>query len=125
MACILTIALVGADPVHPTDPRMHQTVCSGRPCRPGEGNLKGYGHWYQPYEDLPIPKELIKTAPHSAVPTGHYAALVKTGWRVQQDKFVVLAVADYDFRELAEVAVAGLELRSSRRSQQQSPDPIV
>ena len=31
---------------------MHKTVCDGRTCRPGEGNLKGYQHWSQPYEPV-------------------------------------------------------------------------
>ena len=27
----------------------HAIECDGRPCRPGEGNLKGYRFWGQPY----------------------------------------------------------------------------
>jgi hypothetical protein len=27
----------------------HATLCAGRPCRPGEGNLRGYKMWVQPY----------------------------------------------------------------------------
>ena len=27
----------------------HAIECEGRPCRPGEGNLKGYRFWGQPY----------------------------------------------------------------------------
>ena len=30
-------------PLFPT----HATTCSGRPCRPGEGNMKGYQMWNQ------------------------------------------------------------------------------
>ena len=33
-------------PIFPT----HTTSCGGRVCRPGEGNLKGYTMWFQPYE---------------------------------------------------------------------------
>ena len=30
-------------PLFPT----HTTICGGRPCRPGEGNMKGYQMWSQ------------------------------------------------------------------------------
>ena len=30
-------------PLYPT----HSTTCNGRPCRPGEGNMKGYQMWNQ------------------------------------------------------------------------------
>lgn len=39
------IAAAARMPWFPT----HATVCDGRPCRPGEGNIKGYRMWGQPY----------------------------------------------------------------------------
>ena len=46
----------------------HATVCNGRPCRPGEGNMKGYQMWSQasfPPElyPEPQPRPLARGAP--------------------------------------------------------------
>ena len=56
---------------------MHKAVCDGRPCRPGEGNRRGYTHWKQPYQppDEAHVRSLSKKTPHS--PTGpQYDSLV-------------------------------------------------
>ena len=39
-------------PLWPT----HATTCSGRPCRPGEGNMKGYQMWSQVSSRPPQPE---------------------------------------------------------------------
>ena len=39
-------------PLWPT----HATTCSGRPCRPGEGNMKGYQMWSQVSSHPPQPE---------------------------------------------------------------------
>ena len=81
---------------------MHKTVCDGRPCRPGEGNLKGYAHWKQPYE--PPAEGIVKTLSKRPVhePTReHYASLIDAATSVQSGGLVLLAAADFDYRELA------------------------
>jgi hypothetical protein len=95
---------LGATTVH-TGP-LHKTDCGGRVCRPGEGNLKGYQHWSMPWEPPPIDslsklaaREWGKGAPF---PARFYEPLVSVAARVQQDKIVIFAAADFDFRELAE-----------------------
>ena len=86
---------------------MHATICGGRACRPGEGNLKGYQHWMQPYEQLPLDRSLAQTAPHgwgrgSPFPASHYAELVAGARRAAASAgYVALAAADFDYRELA------------------------
>jgi hypothetical protein len=91
---------------------MHTTVCGDHTCRPGEGNLKGYAHWKQPYESPPL-TGLTKYAAHgwspragaaarSAFPSDKYTSLVAAAQRVQQRQFVAMTVADFDFRLLAE-----------------------
>uniref|UniRef100_A0A7S0L4Y5 Nucleotide-diphospho-sugar transferase domain-containing protein n=1 Tax=Coccolithus braarudii TaxID=221442 RepID=A0A7S0L4Y5_9EUKA len=77
---------------------MHRTVCEGRPCRPGEGNLKGYHHWSQPYEP-PSDEGKIRYAPFGV---GDYAPLISRARAVAREGFVVFAAADYDYREMVE-----------------------
>ena len=84
---------------------MHTTVCEGRVCRPGEGNLKGYQHWSMPWEPPPI-DGLLKM-PQSwgrgeSFPTSRYTSWVAAAKAQQRDNLVVFAAADFDFRELAE-----------------------
>eukprot|EP00322_Chrysochromulina_rotalis_P018224 CAMPEP_0115839308 /NCGR_PEP_ID=MMETSP0287-20121206/6186_1 /TAXON_ID=412157 /ORGANISM="Chrysochromulina rotalis, Strain UIO044" /LENGTH=395 /DNA_ID=CAMNT_0003292879 /DNA_START=57 /DNA_END=1244 /DNA_ORIENTATION=+ len=81
-------------PWHPT----HSTICADHPCRPGEGNLKGYKMWGQPY----IHREAwvqsrLRHWPHTPDPQ-HYTSLVKQARHVASES--VLAAADYDFREI-------------------------
>ena len=88
-----------------TEP-LHKTMCGGRPCRPGEGNLVGYEHWKMPWTPPPI-DGLTKTAPRgwssgAPFPTIHYAALIDQARRVAIDDQVIFAAADFDFRELGE-----------------------
>ena len=64
---------------------MHTTVCGDHTCRPGEGNLKGYKHWSQPYEPAPL-AGLSKRAAHgwskgSAFPSDKYTGLVAAALR--------------------------------------------
>ena len=80
---------------------MHKLDCGGRPCNPGEGNLKGYKHWSQPYEDTPLSATLLKHPPHT--PNGpHYEALIEAARNVHRRKFVIISTADFDYRFLAE-----------------------
>ena len=80
---------------------LHRAICDNRPCRPGEGNLVGYEHWKQPYE-LPSAASLAKRPPHGPA-SPLYAELVTVAKRVQSSRaFVLLTVADFDFREVAE-----------------------
>lgn len=83
----------------------------GRPCRPGEGNLKHvrestphgwrYKQWTQPY----IHRESwvqsrSRSMPHAPDPKTHYAELVREAKRVQSGGLVVLTSGDWDYREL-------------------------
>ena len=80
---------------------LHRAICDNRPCRPGEGNLVGYEHWKQPYE-LPSAASLAKRPPHGPA-SPLYSELVAVAKRVQSSRaFVLLTVADFDFREVAE-----------------------
>jgi len=55
---------------------LHKFECGRRPCRPGEGNLRGYDQWTQPYApiDEAALKNLSKGPPHRARGP-HYDAL--------------------------------------------------
>jgi len=79
---------------------MHKTVCDGRPCRPGEGNLKGYEHWKQPYEPPSLVGRPKKTPPLELF--DHSALVAAARPLAQAHRFVVFAAADYDYREMAE-----------------------
>lgn len=87
-----------------TEP-MHKVMCGDRYCRPGEGNIKGYEHWKQPYEP-PSEEGLTRNLPHGVLAKAgvpfHYASLLATASKVQQDGMVVFCAADFDYRELAE-----------------------
>ena len=79
----------------------HRTLCNGRLCRPGEGNLDGYKMWSQPY----IHREAwvqsrLRRWPHPPDPERHYSDLVRHARRVQRDNLVVMAAADFDWREI-------------------------
>ena len=85
---------------------LHTTRCGDRVCRPGEGNLKGYGHWVQPYEHTDVKlSEYGKTAPgweaHSAFPSARYTNLIQLARERLRDGFVILTAADFDFRFMA------------------------
>ena len=84
-----------------TEP-MHKTICAGRTCRPGEGNLVGYEHWKQPYE--PPPEDIVRSLSKRPVhePTReYYAGLIDAATLVQEGGLVLLAAADFDYREMA------------------------
>lgn len=86
-----------------SDEPLHKTVCDGRPCRPGEGNLAGYEMWKQPYPppDEATIQSLSKHVAHSAQ-GDHYAELAAVASaRAKPAHFVALAVADFDYRLLA------------------------
>lgn len=90
----------------------HATVCEGRPCRPGEGNLKHvrekgagggwrYKQWTQPY----IHREAWvqhrgRAVPHAPDPQTTYAALAQAARRVAADNLVIVTAGDWDYREL-------------------------
>ena len=80
----------------------HAIECSGRPCRPGEGNLKGYRFWGQPYihrEDFVQAQS--RRPPHQPEPwQTSYGVLVRVARRVAQDNLVLLTAADWDYREI-------------------------
>ena len=93
--------------VEATEP-MHKNVCGDHVCRPGEGNLKGYEHWKQPYESKPL-GGLSKYPAHdwsrgAAFPDDKYASLVAAARSAVPggSSFIALTVADFDFRLLAE-----------------------
>lgn len=90
---------------------LHKTVCeNGRPCRPGEGNLKGYKHWsqpYPPYEEVHGKGSALKkraTPPGwgkgEPFPASNYEALRAAAAGLRGP--IVLVAADFDYRELAE-----------------------
>ena len=85
---------------------MHTTVCGDHVCRPGEGNLKGYQHWKQPYETPPasgLTRQLPSWPKGAPFPTANYATLVAAASAVASPgTFLALTVADFDFRLLAE-----------------------
>ena len=65
----------------------HETVCNGsRLCRPGEGNLKGYKFWGQPY----IHREDYVQSRLRTAPTGDYARLCTIARRVHKDGLVLV-----------------------------------
>ena len=79
----------------------HATVCNGRPCRPGEGNLKGYTMWSQPYEHREAyVQSRSRKRPHEPDPTTTYAGLVSVAKRIQKDGLVFVTAGDFDYREM-------------------------
>ena len=80
----------------------HEIYCAnGRLCRPGEGNLKGYRFWGQPY----IHRESYvqsrhRTQPHEPNPQAEYSKLASLARRVQKENLVMMAAADWDFRRI-------------------------
>jgi hypothetical protein len=81
----------------------HDIMCANgtRLCRPGEGNLKGYRFWGQPY----IHRESFvqsrrRRPPHEPEPPSVYSHLVAVARRVQQKNLVLLAAADWDWRRI-------------------------
>lgn len=86
-----------------SDKPLHKTDCNGRPCRPGEGNIQGYAQWSQPYE--PTSEEVIQSKSKRPVhqPTAElYGGLITVARRVAEGGMVMLAAADFDYREVAE-----------------------
>ena len=84
-------------PWHPT----HTTSCGERTCRPGEGNLRGYKMWGQPY----IHREAwvqsrSRRWPHPPDPETHYAELVRVAKQIRLKNLVIMAAGDFDFREI-------------------------
>ena len=89
------------------DPRMHKVMCGDRYCKPGEGNLKGYSQWHQPYANVaPNMSRVTKGAPgwgnNDPFPAASYRAVIAKAQEVQQGHtFVIMSVADFDYRYLA------------------------
>lgn len=79
----------------------HTTVCGGRPCRPGEGNLKGYRFWGQPYIHR---EEYVQSRhrepPHQPNPKAEYARLISIAKRVHKENVVIVAAGDWDWRRI-------------------------
>ena len=70
-------------------------------CRPGEGNLKGYTMWFQPYEHREAyVQSRQRKRPHDPEAETTYAELVAVARRVQKDGMVFVTVGDFDYREL-------------------------
>ena len=82
---------------------MHKVVCDGRPCRPGEGNLRGYEMWKQPY--APLDEKTLQGLSKKPIhgPRGdYYAELVQRGIeRAKPGHFIAFAAADFDYRYFA------------------------
>ena len=79
----------------------HKTQCGDRPCKPGEGNLKGYRFWGQPYihrEDYVQSRK--RYAPHGPDANTTYAHLIRMAAKVQLNSMVIVAAADWDWREI-------------------------
>ena len=77
----------------------HTTTCSNHECRPGEGNLKGYKMWGQPYiHREPWVQSKARRPPHKPDPLTQYAALVAAARKIQHKNVVIMAAADWDFR---------------------------
>lgn len=91
----------------------HRTVCDGRPCKPGEGNLKHvrenlkggdswrFKQWAQPY----IHREAwvqyrSRNIPHQPDPATTYAPLVRVARSVATNNLVLVTSGDFDYREL-------------------------
>ncbi len=87
----------------------HSAVCAGgRPCRPGEGNTKGYKMWQQPYEHR---EHFVQTRRREPPANPDYSALLAAAKAVAIQKVVILAAADFDYRELALNWVAHVRAR--------------
>lgn len=79
----------------------HSTVCGDRPCRPGEGNMKGYTMWSQPYEHREAYVQSRKRLPpHDPDPSTTYEGLVRVARRIQKGGVVILTAGDWDYREM-------------------------
>ena len=101
-------AMAQTMPFFPT----HQTVCGGRPCRPGEGNLPHrreetdhgwrFKQWTQPYlhREAWVQTRSRGLPHHPVPPEAHYGHLVSVARRVQTDNLVVVTSGDWDYREL-------------------------
>lgn len=90
----------------------HTSVCGGRSCRPGEGNLRHtreetargwrYKQWTQPYLHREAwVQARRRSVPHRPDPrSSHYAPLVAAARRVACERLVMLTSGDWDYREL-------------------------
>lgn len=96
-------------PPMPTTP-YHRTRCGGlRVCRPGEGNIKHkldaqgrFKQWEQPHEHREMfVQSRSRSPPHGPDPLTTYGGLVSAARHVQREGLVMLAAADFDYRELA------------------------
>ena len=79
----------------------HTTRCGGRLCNPGEGNLKGYRFWGQPYihrEDFVQSRH--RAAPHQPDPKTVYARLCAIARRHAINGLIIVAAGDFDFRDI-------------------------
>ena len=94
-------------PLFPT----HETVCGGRSCRPGEGNLRHstergangqfrYKQWTQPYEHREaFVQSRSRRAPHGP-DAAHYGELTRLAKGIAADKLVLVTAGDWDYRSL-------------------------
>ena len=80
---------------------VHNVTCGGGAlCRPGEGNLKGYKMWGQPYlHREPYVQSKSRRPPHEPEPAT-YAEVVQVARAVQQRNVVLFCAGDLDFREV-------------------------
>ena len=94
-------------PLFPT----HNTMCEGRSCRPGEGNMKHdmertkagtmrFKQWAQPYEHREAYVQSRARVPPHAPDAAHYGGLVRVAQRVASGKLVLLTSGDWDYRGL-------------------------
>ena len=106
MALLLLLSATGTE-LFPYTP--YTKDCSGRPCRPGEGN-PSITHSYNPYTLPSAPADFIKGPPNDADPASpQYAPLVAAARAVAKHHLgrhghhlVLMCAADFDFREVAE-----------------------
>jgi len=96
------------------DATPHRVVCgessSGvpRPCRPGEGNLAGYQHWLQPYEQRDGKAALGRLSTpdgwgrYDLFPFLRYSGFADHAKRVVNGSLAVMTAVDFDYRLLAE-----------------------
>ena len=90
-------------PMFPT----HTTVCNGRPCRPGEGNLKHsmektrsgesrFKQWTQPYEHREAYVQSRSRHPPHGADAEHYGGLVAVAKSVATENLVLVTSGDWD-----------------------------
>lgn len=75
-------------------------ACGNHVCRPGEGNIQGLTHDWNPQE-FPLPHNITKGLPHDAEPESpQYLPLVSAARAAAIHRIVVMCAVDYDFRHI-------------------------